>query len=293
MLSATIDPLNDPLVFGKLKFPLYASPKLDGIRAISMGGQLLSRSGKLIPSKQAQQMFGHFNGLDGELIYDNPTITNVYNITQSFVMSISKPAVEADGKPLLRFYVFDRVSEGTFEERFNSLPTGDEWLHRVNQTLVHNLDELLQFESDCLALGYEGIMLKKPDGPYKQGRSTFNEHYLMKLKRFSEEDCVVVGFVEQMTNTNTPIVDALGYTERSTAKEGMVPANTLGKLVVIFGGEELEISCGAFDHMMRKHIWQHQDIFLNKVVVVRHFDINLVGYKPRFPRAIGWRDDGR
>jgi DNA ligase-1 len=292
MLSATIDPLNDSMVFDKLKFPLYASPKLDGIRAVSIDGQLVSRSGKLIPSTQAQQMFGHFNGLDGELIYNDPTMVNVYNTTQSFVMSLNKPAI-INQKAVLRFYVFDRVADGTFEERLATLPKGDEWLIPVKQTLVNNVKELLEFESNCLALNYEGVMLKSPSGPYKQGRATFNEHYLLKLKRFVEFDAPIVGFVEQMTNVNRPILNDLGYTERSAAKEGLVPADTLGKIIVRYNGNDIKISCGVLDHAMRKCIWQDMDAFIGRMVVVRHFDANLEGYEPRFPRFVGWRDDGR
>lgn len=300
MLSATIDPLVDPNVFSKLRFPLYGSPKLDGIRAISIGGQLLSRSGKPIPSVQARNMFSHFNGLDGELIYDHPTITNVYNITQSYVMSRFKEA-KKDGHPCLRFYVFDRVNDKAFDERLASLPAGDEWLIPVKQTLIHNIEELLKFEAECLNLGYEGIMLKEPYGPYKHGRSTFNEQYLMKLKRFTEFEAPIVGFVEQMFNKNEPVIDALGYTERSTSKDGMFPADTLGKIIVRHNDEDLEISCGCMDHAMRKHVWRFMGDFIGKVVVVRHFDVNLVGYKPRFPRFAKWsepsfvglREDGR
>jgi DNA ligase-1 len=254
---------------------------------------LFSRSGKLIPSQQARCMFSHFNGLDGELIYDTPTMMNVYNITQSFVMSMRKDALDRAGQPLLRFYVFDRVSDAPFEERLASLPAGDAWLIPVKQTLLHNMEELLKFEADCLALGYEGIMLKAPNGPYKQGRSTLNEQYLMKLKRFSEFEAIIVGFEEQMTNTNIPIVDDLGYIERSTSKAGLVPADTLGKLVVDYFDGHLEISCGAMTHEMRKHIWRHQHIFLGKEVVVRHFAVGLDGYRPRFPRFVGFREDGR
>lgn len=292
MLSATIDPLVDPNVFNKLRFPMYASPKLDGIRAISINGKLLSRSGKHIPSIQARNMFSHFNGLDGELIYDNPTIPNVYNITQSYIMSQFKRA-EKNGKPCLRFYVFDRINSDPFNKRLESLPVGDEWLIPVKQMMVNSIDELLEYENLCLKQNYEGIMLKAPNGPYKHGRSTFNEQYLMKLKRFSEFEAVIIGFVEQMYNNNAPVIDALGYTERSTAKEGMLPADTLGKLIVRYNDEDMEVSCGVMDHAMRKHIWRNMSCFTGKVVVVRHFDVNLVGYKPRFPRFVGFREDGR
>lgn len=293
LLAATLDPLNDPFVLNKIRFPVFCSPKLDGIRALSINGRLLSRSGKLIPSKQAQTMFSHFNKLDGELIYDSPTIPNVYNITQSFVMSIAKPALDKNNQPLLRYYVFDRVTEDPYKVRYDSLPSGDNWLKTLEQTYITHLDDLLAYEEKCLLEGYEGIMIRSIEGPYKHGRATLNDQILMKLKRFSEFEAPIIGFEEQYTNLNTPIIDDLGYTERSTSKEGLVPADTLGAIIVDYQGEPLNISCGCMDHAMRKHVWRNKHVFLNKIAVVRHLDKNLVGYRPRFGRFAGFREDGR
>jgi len=294
LLAATLDPLNDPKVLNKIRFPVFCSPKLDGIRAISMGGgQLLSRSGKLIPSKQARALFGGFNKLDGELIYDNPTIPNVYNVTQSFVMSIAKPALGDDGLPLLRYYVFDRITDDPYDVRYKSLPTGDKWLIPLTQTYIANMDAMLIYEDKCLAAGYEGIMIRSINGPYKHGRANLNDQILMKLKRFSEFEAPIIGFEEQLTNLNKPILDDLGYTERSTSKENLVPADTLGSIIVDYQGTPLSVSCGCMDHAMRKHVWRNQKLFLGKVIVVRHLDKNLIGYLPRFGRFAGFREDGR
>ncbi len=294
LLAATLDPLNDPTVLNRIRFPVFCSPKLDGIRAISMGsGQLLSRSGKLIPSKQARALFGGFNKLDGELIYDTPTIPNVYNVTQSFVMSIAKPALGDDGLPLLRYYVFDRITDDPYEVRNKSLPVGDKWLIPLPQTHISSLDTLLVYEEECLKAGYEGIMIRSINGLYKQGRATLNDQILMKLKRFSEFEARIVAFEEQLTNLNTPILDDLGYTERSTSKENLVPADTLGSIIVDYQGTPLSVSCGCMDHAMRKHVWRNQKLFLGKVIVVRHLDKNLIGYLPRFGRFAGFREDGR
>ena len=43
--------------YEQLKFPLYASTKLDGIRCVFKDGQMLSRSLKQIPNKQLQERF--------------------------------------------------------------------------------------------------------------------------------------------------------------------------------------------------------------------------------------------
>ncbi len=52
----------------KLRFPLLASAKLDGVRAIVRDGVVYSRSNKPIPNKFVQQQFKHLEHFDGELI---------------------------------------------------------------------------------------------------------------------------------------------------------------------------------------------------------------------------------
>src|SRR5690606_41939772 len=76
----------------KLKFPVWASPKLDGIRAIVKDGRLLSRSLKLIPNEATQSLFGRpsHEGLDGELIVGSPTAPNVLHVTSGAIRARSE-----------------------------------------------------------------------------------------------------------------------------------------------------------------------------------------------------------
>lgn len=84
----------------KIKFPVYASPKLDGVRAIITEEGVMSRSGKRIPNKHVQELFKHLVGFDGELIVGDPTASNVFNTTTSSVTRI-------EGTPKVTLYVFD------------------------------------------------------------------------------------------------------------------------------------------------------------------------------------------
>lgn len=69
--------------FNKLRFPLLASPKLDGVRAIIINGVVMSRSLKPIPNKHIQTLFADCEYLDGELIVGDPTSKTVYKDTVS------------------------------------------------------------------------------------------------------------------------------------------------------------------------------------------------------------------
>lgn len=69
----------------KLRFPLLASAKLDGVRAIVRGGVVFSRSNKPIPNQFVQDKFKHLEHYDGELIYGDPTAKDCYRRTVSAV----------------------------------------------------------------------------------------------------------------------------------------------------------------------------------------------------------------
>lgn len=288
LLSASADVSKDPDVFSKLRWPLLGSPKLDGIRVMPRGGVLKSRKLLDIPNAHAQQRFGHLEHLDGEIIVGNASDFDVYNRTQSVVMSQSK---EAD----MTFYVFDWARESDadmpYMQRLQKLYEVCEDLPNVvvvDQTRIENLDEMLSYEESILAAGYEGIMLREPQASYKHGRSTFKEQTLIKLKRFQDDEADVIGFIEANTNTNEAQTDELGHTKRSTAKEGMVGAGTLGKFVVTFNGLTLEIPPGVLKHTERKAIWECQDQYLGRTLKFRHFPHGSKD-RPRLPRFVGWR----
>src|SRR6478752_1568427 len=145
LLAATIDPLKEPNVFTRLRFPLLASPKMDGIRALCYNYKVYSRTGLEIPSLQAQSMFSMFDGIDGELIVGKPTDMNVYNLTQSHVMSRRKPHSE------LSLYIIDKIGDAnTFAERYQDLRDDIglivDKVKIIEQTLINNLEELFAIE---------------------------------------------------------------------------------------------------------------------------------------------------
>ena len=85
-----------------LRYPLIASPKLDGVRATVRDGVVYSRSNKPIPNLHVQSLFMDYEYFDGELIVGSPTSATVYRDTVSQVMSQDK----TDG---CNFYVFDHI----------------------------------------------------------------------------------------------------------------------------------------------------------------------------------------
>lgn len=291
LLAPQEDPMSYPRFFEELKFPLLVSPKLDGIRGITQGG-VLSRTMKAIRSYQVQDRYGNLRYCDGELVIGDPTNPDCYNLCQSHIMSFDKPH---DG---LAYYVFDWL-ENTTRPFWQRLEKAEQYvlnnqdlvedLFFVPHTRVETLEELIEYENKCLALGYEGVMMRDPFSYYKEGRGTWREGIIYKLKRFTDTEAKVVGFEERKLNTNAQELDERGYAKRSKALEGLVGANTVGKFLVDYNDEIIPIAPGTFKHSELDYIWDNQDQFIGKQLKFRFFGYGILN-KPRFPRAVGFRE---
>lgn len=280
----------------KLAFPLLASPKIDGVRAVNVNGKLVSRTLKDIPNALTQCCFGtlYLDGLDGELVVGNPTDHNLMQQTMSGVMS-------RDGAPKAEWFVFDDWKLGAMpfaeriaavKERISRVYTPDlaKRIHAVSHTLVSSYAELQAYEEKRLAEGYEGVMVRSLRGPYKQGRSSVREGYLLKVKRFADAEAEVIGAVELRHNGNAATVDARGFTKRSTHAANKQGGGVLGCLKVrdLSSGVEFEIGTG-FTWAQREQMWENRDKLPGLLVKYQHFTVGAVD-KPRFPIFLGFRD---
>lgn len=270
-----------------LKYPLFASVKLDGIRCLVIDSVAYSRNMKPIKNEYVQKCIGkpEYNGLDGELIVGDIFAKDCYRQTNSGVMS-------KDGEPDFGFYVFDRwdMENFKFETRYTNIPKLP-FVEIVSQYEIESEADLLAYEQELLDRGAEGVMVRSVDGIYKNGRSTAKDGILGKLKRFSDAEYRIVGFVERMHNANEATRNELGYIERSSHKDNLVGRNDLGALVLETADGQ-KFNCGTgFDDALRAEIWANKDAYLGRMAKVKSF---LIGVKdlPRFPVFISLRDEG-
>ena len=122
------------------------------------------------------------------------------------------------------------------------------------------------------------------------GRSTQKESLLLKVKRFASIECEVVGFEEQYENANEAKTNALGYTERSSHKSGMVPKGVLGALVVKHPKFNGTFNVGTgFTAADRSYLWKTKDNLIGRLAKVKYFENGVVDL-PRFPVYQGFRN---
>ena len=296
MLAPNEIPTDD---FVASRLPLLASYKYDGIRATVQGGKLLSRTLKPIPNKFLQERFGSLpEGLDGELIQGLAQDNETFKRSHKIAMKGDRP-LDFFGDTV-RLRVFDKYDATLgFRHRDAEASTalfkaGHPYAVHVHQTQINSLDELRDFESGALADGYEGVMLRSFDGPYKQGRATLNQGWLMKLKRYVDAEARILSCYEEMENQNEEFTNELGRTARSSAKDGKVGKGQLGGFDVVgvngaYKGVEFRVSSSSIDHDERKRLWESRDAMTDLFLTYKYFPIGS-DLKPRAPVFKAFRD---
>lgn len=281
--------IKSPYDLSDLYYPLIASPKIDGIRCIIRDGIPVSRSLKPIPNLYIRNKLSNiaFNGFDGELIVGSG---HNFQDTTSGIMRV-------DGRPDFKFCVFDdcRIKEmayisrvAQYSQRIRDINI--DWIHAVPTVEVLNQDQLEAYLEMYIHNGYEGVMVRSKFGPYKYGRSTFNEGSLVKIKPLEDSEAVVQGFIEQEANLNEAFTGELGQTKRSTHQANKVGKKTLGAIVLSnsqFG--EFNIGTG-FNDELRNEIWNNTSKYIGKTVKFTYQSIGTKN-KPRIPVFKGFRHE--
>lgn len=286
--------------FDSLRYPVYATPKLDGIRCctIPLGSTHhpewatqtcvpMTRSMKLIPNKSIRSLLSHLpSHLDGEIV-----ATGSFQNTQSAVMS-------ENGEWDFKYYVFDtiprwQVDDGwdldylTRIERLKEIELPEFCVKLIPKEI--NRGELEAYEAEQIAAGFEGGIIRTANSLYKFGRSTFREQWMVKLKQFVDDEALVIGYEEEYHNANEAKRNALGNLERTSHSANMVGKGRLGALVVkhhAFG--EFNIGTG-FSAGDREILWGQRESLPGRIAT---FKYQPQGMKiaPRIPVFKAFRD---
>ena len=278
MLAGSFDP-------DKAIFPYIATPKIDGIRFLMLDGVAVSRTFKPIRNTYIQALLSTYlpDGVDGEL-----TSGDTFQSSTSAVMKIT-------GEPEFKVWIFDWVDPtrpeiDPFCERITNMPPiiAPFALEILSGVTMDSMDDLVEYEKTCLDEGYEGVMVRDPQGTYKFGRSTVRENTLLKLKRFVDDEAELVDIEEKTSNQNPEEKDAFGYVKRSASMEGLVPMGTAGTLIVKDKeGRVLRIGSGLNDEL-RQDLWDNKSKYLGSLVKYKYFPQG-VKELPRHPVFLGFR----
>lgn len=272
----------------RVVWPMFGSPKVDGYRCMIWKGKAYARSGKLHPCRKVQEWASKIPwDLDGELIVPGEAFN-----------SGGGKLRRADYSGDFQYLVFDLLHDGLAawdRIQFLNAISGElpPEAKVLKQVFIMSKEVALAYESDCLRAGFEGVVFRKPQARYKHGRGTLQDQIMLKLKRFSTAEALVLGVEPRMHNLNEAELTPLGYIERSTAQDGLVETNVLGKLHVRglngpYKGVLFDI--GNFDGLSDQ---DKEELLatppLGKVLTYKFFPTGALN-KPRHPVFLRWRE---
>jgi len=172
-----------------IQYPVYVQPKLNGVRCIVNKNDLVlrSRGNKTynIPALQEQlkewfELYKHYNWLDGEL----------YVHGMSFQQIIRRVK---NGKPV-QYHIFDRFSSDATDIPFKERKLSVFYTHRdiipVQTFCIETHREFNYYYQRFISVGYEGIIIRDPNGVYEHYRSK----YLLKHKPMLKSEYTITGY---------------------------------------------------------------------------------------------------
>jgi DNA ligase-1 len=216
MLAHTYEPLSSKNKKNDIVFPCYVQPKLDGLRCICyMMPCGNSNDCKVVAQSRTGAYFETVEHICAELrpiLLQNPGLTldgELYTTELPFEelaglikrKKASSTNVNANANAqCIKYHIYDVVVDGVpYSERHarivGAISKVDKCQHLevVHTQLIHNANEFKQAFGDYVAAGYEGIMLRNVNGPYRQN---YRSHDLQKYKEFVESEYPIVGFKE-------------------------------------------------------------------------------------------------
>jgi DNA ligase-1 len=267
-------------IFAGIELPLMVSAKYDGIRCLIVEREgrpaAVTRTMRPIPNLAVRTWLEENCpiGFDGELIVKGED----FHGTSSAIMS-------RNGKPDFLFALFDYIDPKSaaplstpFRERIarldavlSSLTLGGRVL-RIEQTRIDCITQLDGLMAQALQKGHEGLVVRRPEGRYKTGRSASDEGLMLKLKPYEDAEAEIVGFEPERNDFFTP--DRLGAFSVRLRSDPSVRFN---------------IGTGLTDRQ-RGEFWNHRADLIGKMVRFRYQSRGMKS-APRFPVFQGIRDE--
>ena len=248
----------------RIKFPCYASRKLDGVRCLAIRHQdrveLKSRGGKEYEVEHIKTSLMECMTVgdiwDGELYIHGKYLEEI-------VSAVKKPNKDTLD---LWFVVFDVVNDEKFSNRIKDVVAihGRTIGHQVDALAyddVSDEDQLKELHKLYVSEGYEGIMLRNYDGVYESGKRSAD---LQKRKDFMDEEFEIIG-VREDRNGNA-VFEVYDTTAKAT------------------------FTVGYGDFEQRKYQLDNPKEFIGKMLTVKYQCRYKDSKLPQFPCGVAIRD---
>lgn len=292
---------NESVDLSTVKYPLFASNKLDGIRCIFYKGEILSRSLKPIVSPTLNLEFENLRkfSLENNLILDGEIYS--YALTFQEITSLVMTKNQALNIPKhLKFFCFDCIKDEAFCEPFRlrykrlellAQDCKDDRYAIVHQYLIHTKEEVKYQFDKALQSKVEGLILRSLDGHYKFGRGTIKEGIIYKVKPFVTFDAQITGVVQstEVREGAEKKINELGRSVTSKKKDDRVLIEKASAFWIEYEGKPLKVTLAMTDEE-KEEVWRTRDQQIGKWI---EFKGMLIGAKdlPRHPVMLRYRKD--
>ena len=238
-------------------FPLALEPKYDGLRCVVIvrgnDARCFSRQGHEFASLQD---FAELFLPIGDGVYDGEVMGEDWNCSVSLARS-QKPGDRERAWEGLKYYVFDFVPLSDFDKKVCKLTASvrrqqlisrldqlgeQNHVELVPQFVCENVEDIENYFQYLIDQGYEGVMIKDYDAPYRCKRS----NAWLKYKPFRDE-----------------IFEIVGVTAGEGRHDGLP---RMGALVVKFNETEtFNIGSGYTDEV-REELWSKREELIGRYV---------------------------
>lgn len=288
----------------KMTFPCVLQYKRDGVRLLVQEGTAYARSLKKHENKYTTALFSNslFNGIDSEATSGEDSAAD------SLCRKTSGDMRRIEGTPDIHLWCFDYVTEDTknlpYSTRFALLAEKVDELNKLGFSNIHLVEyqmcssktEYEEFKQKAISTGYEGVIIRDPNLPHKEGRSSSTKAHCLRFKPFLTAEVFVTGITEGNSNQNEAKVNELGRTERSSHQENLQPNGLLGSIqgtliadlldisgnLIAKAGTEITVSPGETTLAERKEFWDNPETIIGNIVEFEYFAFQCLNL-PRYP----------
>lgn len=240
----------------KVKYPCFAQPKLDGMRALGVDESFMSRTGKAIDTINHIDLSNLEHILDGELYAHGISFQENMKLLKKYTPGKTEE---------IKYHVYDIVSDLPFEDRYELLKSAVEGrndIHLVPTVVVNSDDELQDYHSKNITDGYEGTIIRHGKDGYAVNKRSGS---LLKKKDFLDEVYKVIDVVPS----------------ESRPEQG----------VIVCTSDKGDFNTGMkFSHEARQEILTNKENYIGQMAEIRFFEYTDGGL-PRFPVCYGFRLD--
>lgn len=189
-----------PNVVKKIQFPCYVQPKLDGVRcfilwddnqqdwiALSSSGKSYNVCARHILDIIREKVSNTSIIFDGELY--------IHGVPLQEISGLARTQSPIKEQLQLEYHIFDSASPLDFTHRISQIlgNINEDWspLIKIVPILIANsIEDIKTFNVHLIEEGYEGTIIRNPQGAYEFGVRSSN---IFKLKDFQDAEFEIVG----------------------------------------------------------------------------------------------------